>query len=167
MPIENTEQPLVFPCKELETIFAVNASGVMWEAKHDNLLPLVEFAREQEQRHGTPLSGQEETIMFLRNYLKAVSTELKRIRNRERMGMDPDRDDAGERLCEVLEKAPYSEDLLLHIYDYLLDGWDTVKGWSITYRVLFGLTKTRGYWDTDFRDEIECLKIIKSVRDEW
>ena len=46
----------------LAAFFSANAAGINWKSVHDNLLPLVQFAREQLMYSSTPLNGDEEEL---------------------------------------------------------------------------------------------------------
>ncbi len=153
-------------CMDLKKEFDNNAAGIKGMAKYDNLLPLVQFAREQEKRYGEPPC--EEKTGYLEEKLELFGRELCAMRKKKAEIMNPDGSvDAKAR--ELIGKLKKDEDIsetILRIYDYLLENWELVKGYQVTYKVLFGLTVIRGNWKSSSSDRKAYDKILRFVKDE-
>ena len=153
-------------CMDLKKEFDNNAAGIKGMAKYDNLLPLVQFAREQEKRYGEPPC--EEKTGYLEEKLELFGRELCAMRKKKVEIMNPDGSvDAKAR--ELIGKLKKDEDIsetILRIYDYLLENWELVKGYQVTYKVLFGLTVIRGNWKSSSSDRKAYDKILRFVKDE-
>ena len=147
-------------CKDLSKQFDKNKLGLKGFAKYDNLLPLVQFAREQEKRYGEPLYSKE--TGYLQNKLEGVGQELRTIRKEG----DRSEDDEATKLSKELKNEDDISDTLLRIYDYLLKNWDLVYSLQVTYSVLSELTDIRGNWKSNSRDKRAYYKILRFVEDE-
>lgn len=152
-------------CMDLKKEFDNNAAGINGMAKYDNLLPLVQFAREQEKRYGEPLC--EEKTGYLEEKLEWFGRELCAMR-KKKADMNPDGsvDAKAKELIGELKEAVDISETILRIYDYLLENWELAKGYQVTYKVLFGLTVIRGNWKSSSSDRKAYDKILRFVKDE-
>ena len=55
----------------------------------------------------------------------------------------------------------------LNIYKLLLNNWQDLKGWSITYRLLSDLASMEKGWRNTPEVRTKLLKILKEISNEW
>lgn len=156
--------------KTLETIFSTNAAGVDWGAKYDNLLPIVEFAKTQECFCDTIPSGEERELCHCCSQLDSVATKLEHLADEEtdrtkRYTYQKEAKCARELWTELSEKPQYSR--YVDIYQLLLNNWEDLKGWSITYRLLADLVVLEKGWRDTAETRSELLQLMKNVSAEW
>lgn len=156
--------------KTLAAEFENNASGTNWDAVHDNLLPLVHFAKTQEFFCNTTLTGKEKELYHMASQVQFIIDKLNQI--------SEETDDLtkqsyykreaifGSHLLEELKEEPgFSR--LINFYQLLLNNWDHLKNWTITYRLLSDLAKIEKGWRDTPETRMELLQIIKNVSSEW
>lgn len=156
--------------RTLEAIFATNAAGVNWGSKYDNLLPLVEFAKTQEFFCNTAPTGEEIELHHCCSQLDSVVTKLEHLTDEE---TDPAEKDAYQKevkwakdlLTQLREEPQYSR--YVNIYQLLINNWEDLKGWSITYRLLADLVVLEKGWRNTAETRTELLNILKIVSAEW
>lgn len=156
--------------KTLEAVFSMNAAGVDWGAKYDNLLPLVEFAKMQECLCGTIPTGEKAERYHCCSQLDSVIVKLEHLSSKE---------------SDMLKKHAYQEEIkwakmllkqlqeepqsirYANIYQLLLNNWQDLKGWSITYRLLADLVALGIGWTSTAETRAELLQLLRIVSDEW
>ena len=89
-----------------------------------------------------------------------------RKKKAEIMNPDGSVDAKARELIGKLKKDEDISETILRIYDYLLENWELVKGYQVTYKVLFGLTVIRGNWKSSSSDRKAYDKILRFVKDE-
>ena len=159
--------------RALSALFGNNAAGIDWKPVHDNFLPLVRFASEQENSCRIPLTGKEEELHHTYSQITSVIDRLKFFADKEADAGNKDKEwhyrkEAawGDTLLEELKTEP-RKSKLVHFYQLLLNNWDIFKDWSITYRMLCDLADLEKGWKNNPDTRTELLQIIKSVSDEW
>lgn len=53
------------------------------------------------------------------------------------------------------------------VYQLLLNNWEDLKGWSITYRLLADLAVLEKGWRDTAETRTELLQLMKNVSAEW
>ena len=152
--------------KALSAIFCNNSAGVNWEAVHDNMLPLVQFASEQEKMSSTTLTGNEPEIhhlsaqmQFVINRFLNMSDEAEKTIEMYHFKKQAKR---GTKLLQALKEDP-KHSQLTDFYIFLLDNWEDLKKWSTTHRLLADLTKLGKNWKDDSETRKKFLQIIENV----
>lgn len=152
--------------KALSALFSNNSAGVNWEAVHDNMLPLVQYAQTQAMYCHTILSGTERELFHLKDQIQLVIEKLEKLAQEKNSNYYKKEADWGRVLLEELTEEPqYSR--ICNFYQLLLNSWDDFKNWTITYRLLHDLVEIEKGWRSDPAARIELLQLIKQVSDEW
>lgn len=152
--------------KALSALFSNNSAGVNWEAVHDNMLPLVQYAQTQAMYCHTILSGKERELFHLKDQIQLVIEKLEKLAQEKNSNYYKKEADWGRALLEELAEEPqYSR--ICNFYQLLLNSWDDFKNWTITYRLLHDLVEIEKGWRSDPAARIELLQLIKKVSDEW
>lgn len=154
--------------KTLEAIFSSNAAGTNWEAVHDNLLPIVEFAKTQESLCRTKPTGNENELPHFCTQLDSICLKLEDLAEKNT-----------DKKIEYGNEAKWARELLkvakeepqfiryINFYQIVLNSWEALKGWSITYRFLADLAILESGWKDTPEARNELLNIIKNVSQEW
>ncbi|UYZ39014.1 hypothetical protein OD350_29440 (plasmid) [Clostridium beijerinckii] len=156
--------------RTLEAIFATNAAGVNWGSKYDNLLPLVEFAKTQESLCNTVPTGEEIELHHCCSQLDSIVTKLEHLTDEEtdtaeKYAYQKEAKWAKDLLTQLREEPQYSR--YVNIYQLLINNWEDLKGWSITYRLLADLVVLEKGWRNTAETRTELLNILKIVSAEW
>lgn len=156
--------------RTLEAIFSVNSAGVNWRAKYDNLRPLVEFAKTQECFCNTIPTGDERELHHCCSQLDSVAIKLEHLADEaadrtKKYTYQKEAKWARELWTELREEPQYSR--YVNIYQLLLNNWEDLKGWSITYRLLADLAVLEKGWRDTAETRTELLQIMKDVSAEW
>lgn len=156
--------------KALGAIFENNAAGVNWGAKHDNLLPIVQFASTQEVFCNTVLTGKEEELHHAWSQVDSIIARLERLSDKaeddsKKFYYQQEADWGKALLKEFREETRYTR--LVNLYQLLLNSWEDFKDWTITYRLLADLAKLEKGWRNDPEARMELLQILKEVSEEW
>lgn len=143
------------------TVVFRNNSG---KTVHMNLLPLVEFAYEQESRYFVTLNGNEEVLPHLRQQIKALIEIL------EKSAEENNKVDIlccvehVEKLLQELKNEP-SRSRLFNFYQIVKDNWKYLKQWDATYKVLADLTQLASWQETP-EAKVELLELLRTLSEE-
>lgn len=129
-----------------------NSGGMAWKAKHSNFLPLVRFCLAH-QAHSVRLTDSE--AGYLKSNLRLL---LEHLPNRKTLELNGMINLLNDRTIEFNAE---------NLYQLLLEHWETVKCWSVTYRVLYAITSVPGTWTEDAETRCSLIKILKEIADEW
>lgn len=156
--------------RALSAIFSNNSAGVNWEAVHDNMLPLVQFASTQEMFSGVPLTGKEKELHHAYTQIQSVLDRLVRLSDEaedaeKKLYYEKEAKWGAELLQELKEDPECSH--LINFYQLVLNSWEDFKNWTITYRMLDDLTKLEKGWRDDPEARMELLQLLKNVSAEW
>lgn len=156
--------------RALSAIFSNNSAGVNWEAVHDNMLPLVQFASTQEMFCDVPLTGKEKELHHAYTHIQSVIDRLVRLSDEaedaeKQLYYEKEAKWGAELLQELKEEPECSH--LINFYQLVLNSWEDFKNWTITYRMLDDLTKLEKGWRDDPEARMEFLQILKKVSAEW
>ena len=137
----------VSECQEiLDIIMSNNAAGNDWQAQKDTLLPLVKFLEDQELSCPSEITGTEPDIYHFSSQLKAIAKKINTPEVWE--------------LKRIAEEEPQKIELLSYI-QLILENWDELKAWSITYRCLHDIVVLKNNWDESKFNEL--IRIIKRL----
>lgn len=154
----------------LSAVFNANAAGSAWAAKNNNLLPLVEFARDQEFFCNTVITGQEPELHHCIAQIKQVALRLKQLMD-EAEGLSSknyykkEMQFANHIIQELTNEPHFCR--LSNIYQLLLGNWQSLMGLSITYRLLSDLAQLEKGWKNDPEVKLALCAILKSVSEDW
>lgn len=157
----------------LEAIFSNNAAGLNHASKYDNLLPIVEFAHVLSCSSRAIPTGKERERVHFCSQLDSVATMLEELA--------ADAAAAGDVVTRVSyqNEAKWARALLeefetepqytrySNIFQLVLNNWDVLKGWSITYRLLTDLAAMEKDWTDNANTRTELLRLLKEVASEW
>lgn len=152
----------------LNAVFATNAAGVYLNSRYDNLLPIVQFAKTQECFCNTTPNGEERELYHFCSQLDSVCKRLELL-SEERPDKKIEYLNEAEWGRELLKEATNEPQFMryVNIYQLLLNNWEDLKGWSITYRLLSDLAVLEKGWRNSPEARNELLSILKSVSNEW
>ncbi len=154
--------------RTLQAIFSSNAAGTNWESVHDNLLPIVQYAKSQECLCNSVPVGNEKELFHFCSQLAAVCLKLEKLADKNSdKGIEYNNEAKWAR--QLLKEANDEPQFMRYInfYQILLNNWEEFKNWSITYRLLADLAVMEKGWVDSPEARIELLKIIKEVSNEW
>lgn len=156
--------------RALSAIFSNNSAGVNWEAVHDNMLPLVQFASTQEVFCAVPLTGKEKELNHAYTQIQSVIDRLARLSDEaedaeKKFNYEKEKEWGMELLQELKEEPECSN--LFNFYQLVLNNWKDFKNWTITYRMLDDLVKLEKGWRDDPEARMELLHLLKNVSAEW
>lgn len=156
--------------KALTAEFENNSAGVNWNAVHDNLLPLVQFASTQEVFCNSVLNGNEAELPHTILQVQSVLDRLNKLSeeatdSKKKLYYKKEAEWGAELLKELKEETQYSR--LNNFYQLLLNSWEDFKDWTITYRLLADLAKLEKGWRNDPEARMELLQILKNISAEW
>lgn len=155
----------------LSAVFSSNSAGVNWEAAHDNLLPIVQFASRQEVFCNISLTGTENELYHAYSQMQSIIDRLNKLS--EEAAVDEEKrlyyEKEAKRASELLRKLQDEPERsrLVNFYYILLDNWEDFRDWSITYRLLYDLVMLEKGWRDNPEVRIELLQLIRSVSSEW
>lgn len=161
--------------RALSAIFERNSAGLNWQANHDNLLPIVEFARSK-SIFCTPLlaTGDKTAVQFASTHLVS---QLESIVDYLR--------DLAEGTEDVSKAAYYQREVkfgeyqldelkneaqcyhTMSGYDLVVHNWADLSWSQITYRFLADLVKLDAGWRSEPEQQLELLQLMKDVSAEW
>ena len=152
----------------LAAFFSANAAGINWKSVHDNLLPLVQFAREQLMYSSTPLNGDEEELYHCVAQIKAIIEKLEYLaaNNNEFKERLNNEIEFTKVLLSDLQDRP-EQVRLVNIYQVLLNNWEFLKDSTFTYRLLMDLALLEKGWRNYAETRVELLQIINEISKEW
>lgn len=153
----------------LDTIFCSNAAGINWDAVHDNLLPVVQFALQQQCLCRSSGIKTKELSHFISQLDSVYEKLVYCYENCEDKTKKRKYKSESEIASALLDQAKRTPDLLRfsNVYTLLLNSWDDFKNWTITYRLLSDLAILETNWRNTPETRIELLNILKKVSDEW
>ncbi len=153
----------------LRGLFDQNAAGLNWKSKSSEFLPLVEFARWQQQLI------KEKTIVDsdLAYFTGLFKSLVERINTMAASCIEPEERIVYESECEkakcqleILEHNPKALDLNEY-YDLIVNNWEGLSDWTITYRFLAQLVKLEKNWKENETSMYELRKIATEVTATW
>lgn len=152
----------------LDNVFSWNSAGNRgeWSSRYGNLRPLVEFAMAQEYLYNTVITGMEKEHYHFCSQLDSVCNKLENL-------ADKTTDVSQKYLYD--NEAKWARELLKEstsirfcdYYQLVLNNWDDLKDWSITFRMLSDLVSMEKEWRTNENTRYELTKILKIVSADW
>lgn len=142
-----------------------------WQAKHNNFLPLVQFARVQadtcEMRTESADTvewnfavSQLELILIYLHDLAEQTDNKKKTNYYEREVQ------LGEAVLQEM-KDPVRSFTTQAVYDLLIRNWIDLSDLKITYRLLRNLMSLNIGWSAAPKDKLTLLQLMKDISAEW
>lgn len=154
--------------KTLEALFSQNSAGINWNSKHDNFKPLVEYCLLYTGSSSRMANGKPELHHFI-NQLESIVDRIEEctkvcIEKYDRQ-MFEQQAALAKILLETAKKSP--EDIMFNQhFQLVLDCWDMLKDWSITYRYLADLVAMYE-WTENTNARNALYDIIDTISAEW
>lgn len=153
----------------LTSIFDYNSMGKGINAKHNNLLPLVDYCMKNSQNAPLPKKRKPATQAYT-HYFKAI-VDVIELHAKEIT--DNDIDKKAYKQHSEWSKALYS-DISKGIYERCLylsfalirDCWSLLSDWSITYKFLSEIVLLSTFND-NIAAKNELIDILKDISEEW
>ena len=152
----------------LEACFANLSAGIYWQAKHDNALNIVKFAHHWESMANNIPDPESHEMHHFLSQLDSVVTKLEIIAEETQNGQ-----------YEAQKEAKWAKDLyniaktepeymrFSNIYQLLLNNWEHLKNWTITYRLLADMVAMQKNWRNTEETRYELTQILTAVSAEW
>ncbi len=154
----------------LACIFGLNHGDEHSNAQITNMLPLVEFAYEEESMAESDITGNEDEIHNILRDLRALVSRLQHFAEKEK---SPDHKlhlfeavKWGDFLIEELDTEPEFTHLC-NIYRLIIDNWKELGGWSVTYNLLSYLAELEKGWHDTASSRLQLLKLVKELSPAW
>ena len=154
--------------KTLESAFSNNAAGVNWGSVHDNFKPLVEYSYNfcSATSHCT---GNESALHHFRSQLRSVVERIENCANACIEEYDREMFETQAKwaraLLDIAENRP-SEIVFRDHFQLVLDCWEMLSDWSITYRYLYDLV-VMGDWQENPTARNYLFDVIDDISKEW
>ena len=152
----------------LGACFGDLSAGVDWQAKYDNALDIVKFANHWVCMTGSRPDPEAYKNPHFLSQFDSVVTKLETIAEEATSGQ-----------YEAQKKAEFAKDLYniakdkpedmvySSIYLLLLDNWEYLKNWSITYRLLADIVAMNKDWRNTEETRYELTQLLITVSAEW
>lgn len=145
--------------KTLTIIFENNSAGINFQAVHDNMIELVQFANKQEIFKTTMLTGKEAELHHMASQLQTIFNYLSKSDGYDETVT------WGNEILEELQTEPRIT-RLTNIYQLIINSWDVLKNRTETYRLLSDITSVSNYINNiDMRKEL--LHLMIKISNEW
>lgn len=154
----------------LNAVFRQNAAGINWKSVYSNFLPLVNFGYDLMLFNGLYVEGSEVELYHLKSQLDSLAGKFEQLSSiqddvREEWKYIGDAKYARE-LLKGLEENPKSINLI-NVWALIIERWDVLFDWSITFRLLADLSLLANKWQDYPNERIKLLHLIDEVSAEW
>ena len=123
MKLSKNKEEITMKKEDIIILLAENAAGTNGRSKRDSYFPLAVFVAKMEEKYPTLLRGTEEELYHLKEQIDAIVPEL------------------------AVNMFDHPQEIhLLDYYIYIINHWNKLKGWSVTYRLLADLVRLAN-WD--------------------
>lgn len=136
MKLSKNKEEITMKKEEIINLFTENAAGINGMSKRDSYFPLTVFVEKMEEKYPTLLKGTEDELYHLKEQIDAIVPDL------------------------AVNMLDHPQEIhLLDYYMYIINHWNKLKGWSVTYRLLADLVRLAS-WDCPTNPTQEhCLKL--------
>ncbi len=148
------------PANVIDGLFSDLSAGTMFDAAHDNGLPLVRYAAKMQA-----MLKVDEKMVNHEDYpylISKLDTFIKGIKNKAPEVAPSD--------LVLLEEQLNNKDAinLTLIYNVIIDNWSYIGNWTITYRLLVAMVRVDGHrWIDAPSVRVELRRLAKEVCDQW
>lgn len=150
--------------KCLEAIFSYLSAGIDGKAKHDNCMPIVEYARHIAVSKNYRIEPKKKEIHHFRSSFESVIEKLEYDNKNVKWAKDFYKE------CE----DEYYANQATHIFNIILENWESLGNFTYSYRMLADImamqdAEAKKYHtpSCDEEDRLELAKILKEVSKDW
>lgn len=153
----------------LSSVFSFNAAGVNYQSCHLELLPLIEFAI-NEQKYFRKNKLDETIIPDLLEQIKFISDKFQSL-------LDNALDyQSKKNFNEAIKNLSYFTEMLnengknfeiVAFYRFFKWNWEIVKDWAVTFRALSVCAELQTEWRCDSESRYKLVKILRELDQSW
>lgn len=152
--------------KVLYECFLCLGSGTEMKSAHDNGIELVKFASCCARRaNDIPNPNTPARVSFLR-WLDSLANELSSI-SKKTESCESEREAQWARELYQSACTDFASLRYCNIYDLILNNWEFLKEWQVTYNVLQNLVCVQADWISIEEAREELTAIIEEMANEW
>lgn len=150
----------------LQASFDYMGAGINWKAKFTNGLPIVKYAHKWECiAHNIPDNKAPEMHHFLSQFKSLVD----KLEQDAEVSESFHKKNDAKYSKELYEIAVNEFEFLRfsNVYQLIIDQWDSLSDWQITYRLLGDLASMQTAWTDSAESRTELVQILKDVSKDW
>lgn len=155
----------------LNAVFSYNAAGTRgaWSSKYGNLLPIVQFAHAEQCYCNTVPTGQERELHHFLTQLDSICNKFELLAEEENSSRQYYYQKEAKYARELLKEATKEPQFMRYcnFYQLVIDNWEDLKDWSITFRMLCDLASMEKGWRDTPETRTKLLHLLKEVSAEW
>lgn len=155
----------------LNAIFSYNAAGTRgaWSSKYGNLLPIVQFAHSEQCHCNTIPTGEERELHHFRSQLDSICNKFETLAEEENSSRKYYYQNEAKVARNLLKEATEEPRFMKYsnFYQLVIDNWEDLKDWSITFRMLCDLASMEKGWRDTPETRTKLLQLLKDVSAEW
>ncbi len=155
----------------LNAVFSYNAAGTRgaWSSKYGNLLPIVQFAHAEQCYCNTVPTGQERELHHFLTQLDSICNKFELLAEEENFSRQYYYQKEAKYARELLKEATKEPQFMRYcnFYQLVIDNWEDLKDWSITFRMLCDLASMEKGWRDTPETRTKLLHLLKEVSAEW
>ena len=155
----------------LNAVFSYNAAGTRgaWSSKYGNLPPIVQFAHAEQCYCNTVPTGQERELHHFLTQLDSICNKFELLAEEENSSRQYYYQKEAKYARELLKEATKEPQFMRYcnFYQLVIDNWEDLKDWSITFRMLCDLASMEKGWRDTPETRTKLLHLLKEVSAEW
>lgn len=140
--------------------------GSGWTAKHDNAFEIVRFAHHWECMSNSLPDVDAQEMPYFMSQFDSLVTKLQKIAKETKDSEAENEAHWAEELYKIAKEEPeymrYG-----NIYQLIMNNWEYLKNWSITYRLLMSMASMEKHWHDYDMVRYELVRLLKEVSAEW
>ena len=151
----------------LIAVFEYLSIGLNWESRYDNGRDLVVYSMHQSAlNHSIIDTTSDEIYHMLNQFDSAIKKMEKSYENYEE---NPDATNEIAYAKEIYRQLESKDNgvSMSSVYTIILNNWDALKNWTITYRLLGDLVKLEKNWSNNSNRRYELSLLIRTLAKEW
>lgn len=159
--------------KILQEVYFYLASGINWNARYTNSLPLVKFSYELELYSTTTLDcAKEDKIRYIISGLESIKNFLEHTYESKIDSNSFIKDNLNKEidlLSDYIGIAKNHPDLMMisNIYRFIINNWSFINDYTKTYRLLGVLEDIRLYINDTSDIRCRLIELLKDISNEW
>lgn len=151
----------------LNACFGYLAAGINWKAKYSNARKVVEYAKYWNTIANSALDpNATEIYHFLSQFdsmVYKIESLIEAAEDKYRAKKDAD---WIKELYRIAKEEPENLNLC-QVYQFILEHWNSLGDWSITYRMLSDMAMLQNNWHNTAEARYELLQVLREVSAEW
>lgn len=137
------------------------AAGVNWKSTHDNAFPLVLLT--QKYMIGAKMNIDDEKE-YINNCLDSLKIRINKIGNADEINANDIK--VSIKTLELILSKQDAEIDFRGIIETLIDFWEYINDWTITYRLLSAIHRAIAI-NEDAGKRLEVIKTVNMITSEW